>query len=649
MTARRNTCRSTKQMPWPIRAVQLDVARHMETPDYICRYADFAARHGFNTLVLYLEGRVRTKTFPFRPRKESYSLQDMEQVVTHARVAGLDVVPVVSTLGHCEQFLACKELAHLAETRDGRARFGQPRPNPDVFCTALNETYAFFEAYFKELAQVFTGPHWHVGLDESWDMGFCDLCRERWAAEGLGSIFTRHVVRNEQMLRKLGKRMWMWDDFYELFPDELKKTPRRVVQCHWGYEDLVDLEGQKAHFVNRWRQDWLTVYEQLGLDVIVCPARNYWNIQNFTDYARRHRVLGGLLTQWEGTARLKPGNSAVISFGGHLWNNKIFDPEQAWLAGIKDIIPGASAPLAQAVQELVRLPRCAYQPTSTVFYRWTKDDIVYRAAVRMALELLRSERAKNPAQPGGVFLDDLEFGASRNLLLWDLRELALAINHPRRPLADLPRLTRHFEACRAEMRQLLGYWQAYYKRRGDPANSQDRRINDYWHKLAGSLNSLLKRLQKPMTDKNWLLVLRLFLQDYNGAPQLKISVSVGSKRIQVAAGSFKHGTLLLAGHTGGHYALQIPFVSARQPDGVQLEAWGYGGQGVAFVELQNPSVTLMPGSIRSISGPVSHSEAVLRDDSACACLGYPDILAAMHYPMLAEHRAVLDLGMSKCY
>ncbi|HUS48154.1 MAG TPA: hypothetical protein VM098_08540, partial [Phycisphaerae bacterium] len=98
-------------LPWAVRAVQLDLARHMETVDYICGYADFAAAQGFNALVLYLEARVRTKCFPFRPRQETYSLEEMAEVVAHARRAGMEVVPVVSTLGHCEQFLACRELA----------------------------------------------------------------------------------------------------------------------------------------------------------------------------------------------------------------------------------------------------------------------------------------------------------------------------------------------------------------------------------------------------------------------------------------------------------------------------------------------------------------------------------------------------------
>ena len=117
MNTPRRQCETTP-WPWPLRAIQLDVARHLESVAYIRRFTDDAARLGFNTLVLYLEGRVRTPTFPFRPKDASYSLEDMAAVVGHARKAGLEVVPVVSTLGHAEQFLTCRELTHLTKKHD---------------------------------------------------------------------------------------------------------------------------------------------------------------------------------------------------------------------------------------------------------------------------------------------------------------------------------------------------------------------------------------------------------------------------------------------------------------------------------------------------------------------------------------------------
>ncbi|MBU4211462.1 MAG: family 20 glycosylhydrolase [Verrucomicrobia bacterium] len=635
---------STGRMPWPIRAVQLDLARHMETLDYICRYADFSARQGFNTLVLYLEGRVRTRVFPYRPREESYTLKDMASVVRHARAAGMEVVPVVSTLGHCEQFLSCKQLAHMAEERDGHARFG--KASPFVFCPSLDETYEFFEAYFGELAGVFTSAHFHAGLDESWNMGFCNLCRERWAAEGLGGIFTKHVRRTEQILRRLGKRMWMWDDFYELFPEELERAPKNVVQCHWGYEDLVELEGQKAHFVNRWRQDWLKVYERLGLDAIICPADNYSNIQTFTDYGRRYRVLGGLMTQWSSTRRFKPANNAILAFCGRLWNSRGFNPERAWRSTAAELISGTRPMLAEAVRELVRLGGYRLRPGSGVQYRWTRDDDMQRTAIRMALKLLRSERGRNPALAAEQFLSDLEFSARSALFQWDLHALDLELSYPRRPTGDQARLSARAGACKAELEALLKYWRAFYKRLGCPAISGDRKADEHWRRLPGILESIVKRLGRKPAEKDWLMILRLFIQDYYGAPSLKVSVTAGKRIIEVVQGQIKHPTLT-ANHNGGHYDVQIPFISEREPDGVRLEGGGYGGQGVVFVELLNPRVKLVPSAIRRAEGPLSRPEAVLRDDSAYAYMGWRDILSATHNPGLAEHRAVLDIGMGR--
>ena len=65
---------SSKQ--WPFRGVQLDLARQMETVEYIEGFLDLIAQWGLNTLVLYLEGRVRTASFPYPQAEESYTPEE---------------------------------------------------------------------------------------------------------------------------------------------------------------------------------------------------------------------------------------------------------------------------------------------------------------------------------------------------------------------------------------------------------------------------------------------------------------------------------------------------------------------------------------------------------------------------------------------
>jgi hypothetical protein len=630
-------------LPWGIRAVQLDLARHMETVGYVRRYTDLAAGQGFNTLVLYLEARVRTKSFPFRSRQETYSLEEMAEIVAHARHAGMDVVPVVSTLGHCEQFLACRELAPLAEQRSGRGRFGAA--GPSIFCPSLEETYDFFAGYFAELAQVFPAPHWHAGLDEDWDMGYCDLCRVRWKKESLGGIFIDHLWRVHGILRGLGKRMWMWDDMFELFPEELVNLPKDIVLCHWQYDELIEPEGIQAHFTNRARRDWLGQYAKLGLSAIVCPvSASPRNIETFTNYARRHQVLGGLLTQWEGSPRFHAGNSAILAFTGRLWNQRRFAPEEALEHGVRTVLPHASPATVAAAKELIRMPRL-YPRASVQDYlygRMAGEEVARRSAVRLAQ--IPQNRGPGLARAERDFLDHLEWSARMELLHWDLRELIPAIYDPRRPAADLPELKRRAGMWRRQLAELLRQRKAHADRLGLHDHPSDARDHEHWRRLAANLEPAWQRLKHPPAADDWWAVLRLFLQDFYGAPKLKVTVSAGTRRTVIAEGTFKPPSP--AGErTGGHYTLMVPFRSRAIPDAIRLEAWGYGSQGVAFVELQNPTTTLVPRRLRKPHGLVTAPEAVLADDSACATLGCPAIAAAIHDPALAERHGMLDIAL----
>jgi hypothetical protein len=441
--------------------------------------------------------------------------------------------------------------------------------------------------------------------------------------------------------------MWMWDDMFEFFPEELANIPKSVVMCHWQYDELIEPEGIQAHFASRSRRDWLAEYERLGLDALICPAVSpSRNIATFTDYARRHRVLGGLLTQWEGSPRFHAGNSVLVAFTGRLWSTRDFDPEGARELSVRAALPNASPALAAAATELIRTPRSfpGGSVQSYLYGRMDHEEILRRSAVRLAVGQI--EQWPSLGQDESNLLDHLEWSARMELLHWDLRELIPAIYDPRRPAADLPRLVRRADTWRKEFAELLRLRDAYAERLRFRDHPSDQRDHDHWRRVAQGLEPAWERLTRRRTAKDWWAVLRLFLQDFYGAPRLKATVTAGAEEIAIIEGALKPPSLI-AGRIGGHYSLMVPFESQQVPDGIRLEGSGYGGQGVAFVELQSRTATLLPCSIRGVSGTVARPEAALRDDSAYALLGCPDVVAAILLPMLAEQRAVLDLGLSR--
>ena len=637
----------TPGLPWKMRAIQLDLARHMETVDYIKRYTDFSAENGFNALVLYLEARVRTPKFSFRPKSESYTLEEMAQVVSHARKAGVDVVPVISTLGHTEQFLACKELGHLSELRNGaKGRFGTPGPGM-VVCPSLDETYAFFASYFGEIAQVFTGEHIHIGLDEVWDLGSCPLCRKRLQEEGLGGIFTGHLQRINKLVLKHWKRTWFWEDMYEIFPEELVNTPKNAVMCHWQYDDVISREGIKAHFTNRYRRNWLADYEKLDLDALICPwVIGLRNVETFTDYGRRERILGGLMTQWEGTPRFQGENALAVAFSGRLWSQP-WNPEKAWQQAVKAVVPGLTGIAAEAVEQLMKSgrPHLYANTRSYLAGPLTGEELLQRNQNRLALAIMAKEQVAGLKIKGPAVevLEHLEISGRTEQLYWELRDILPEIYHPRRLNSDVPALQAKLAALQKELKALTQWRGKNYLKMPNRHPTDNPLV--HWQKVAAMVDEARQKLAVRPGKNDWLLILRLFLQDHYGAPFLKITVSAGKEEFTFGPGGFKPNNSIVKNRQTGHYDLQLPFTLGKTPENIRIEGWGYGGQGVCFVELQNPTITLYPGGIKGTRGLVNKPEAILLDDTSFAYFGCADIRAEMLNSGLADQRGLLDLSL----
>ncbi len=636
-----------------VKAVQLDLARHKEKGEYIREYADTAAESGFNMLVLYLEGRVRTKSFPFRRQEETYSLDEMSGIVEYAGKLGLEVLPAVSTLGHCEQFIACKELRHLAECRGGIGRFGKVHDAGTEFCPSLEGTYEFFTEYFKELSEVFTGRNFHIGLDEVWNMGFCELCRSRCESRGLGTLFTEHLGRMHKILGSLDKRIWIWDDMFEFFPDKIPEIPKDVVLCHWCYDGDIQSEGIQSHFANRFRQDWLGIYESLGLDAVICPWDRYpQNIISFTDYARRHKVLGGLLTQWEISPRLfPPAQKTIVGFAGKLWNSSTFDPMEVWKKEIQKNIQDESDHVTEAVFAACSAGLKIPSASSSSYNGFpTAEERKRQMTVKLALDTLLAYAGKttHPVKNKntGGFIEVICFYCRMELVHWELRELVPAITHPRRLSEDIPLLGKRMDKLKREIKELKKFWTKHLEENKEYEMSQDEDFTRNLFDCEGTIDDLGKRLSFVPCSSNWLMILRLYLQDFYSSPRLKATVISGTGGKTVVDGCFKHNEIT-DGRTGGHYDLFVNFELDSIPDAVRIEGGGHGGQGIAFFELQNPEMTLKPASLRLAAGLVSNAEAVLIDNSSVAFLGCSDTHSQIHNPELAMKNGTIETIISK--
>lgn len=315
-------------------ALQLDLARQKEHVDYVKHYVDFAKANGYNAVVLYLENAVSTEDTPFFDPNRTYSEEEMREIVAHAENVGIELIPVFENLGHLEKFFEYPQLAHMTEcedtSKDGRGFDIAGAGLSNCGCVSNPDLYAFFDKYVRDVCKLFPGKYVHMGLDEPFDFAVCERCREQLAqGKTRNDMFLEHILHTHALVTSMGKRMMMWDDFFE-YADIVEQLPRDIIFCNWNYEFVPD--EPNGHWTNRIRKDWFAYYEKLGFDYIFCPqavgASPTYNFETFTRYAEKHRPFGALMTTWEKYDRFYLSTYPLIAYAGRRWSGLVTEREQ---------------------------------------------------------------------------------------------------------------------------------------------------------------------------------------------------------------------------------------------------------------------------------------------------------------------------------
>jgi len=604
---------------WSIRAVQLDLARQRETLETIERFIAFIKDWGYNTLVLYLEGVVRTPSFPYRPAEASYDADDVKRIVAAAQAAGIDVVPGLSTLDHAEHFLSCPELAHLREP-DIALGSGQ------MFSPTNPETYKFLEAYMSDIAELFPGPNLHVGCDESWTLGGGAQSQARLAAgETIDDLFIEHVRKVHAIAARLGKRTWIWDDMLENSGEEkYAELPRDMVMCYWHYPgDLIDVDGIQGHFNGLRRRNLLAMYKRLGMDALVCPwSAKPQGVLGHTRYAREQQTWGGLQTMWELGARFLPGELPGVALAGLLWSNPEVDPDIAidqTLARLLPDLPVAARPAVSIAMQSETPLSLGPIPQGLLRGRLTTNEAGVLDSQLLARNVLAQQvdAIDDPFQK--EIVTELLVRTRTRVLAGRLRQLFADTTDPRIRHANHQTRRSTVQWCRDQMQELktLMHDRWLVLRPG----ILPVRTDGQWDGISNGLSDLLEQACTPLPADHMLVVVKLFLWECYSAPRLRVELGYGGQWEEVFVGSVKPADL-----TPGHYVLRLPMRRTRDadPDAIRFSVSLFGGQGVSFTSIHFGDRDLVPQSLGARTGRVHNAEAVLIDDAGFAFLGSPD-------------------------
>lgn len=605
---------------------QLDLARQMESIDFIKEFMATMAKAGYNGILLYLEDRIRTRSYPYPKDSECYTPAQMSDLVLYAQGLQLEVVPCVATLGHAERFLAHEELLPLSELQgDAKGRFGGSLKQ--TFCPTNPDFYPFLCTYLKEVAEIFPSKFFHAGLDEFWDYCLCDRCKAAAPDfDAQARLFADHVTKMDECLKSFGKTMLMWSDMFEYYPKAQEMIPRDVILVDWQYHE--DVRDYISHLFDAKCEDRLALNERLGFESFIAPVDMLFrNAQSYLEYAERRKFNGCIITSWEKTDNFLYRTFPTFVYAGNLMNGKseesALESMMEQLFGTRDTVLASAVTLA-LTQGLWR----HFQSISrtTLFSRdflglpWHNID-----ADRIARKLLKQSLPQIKTDLGRRIAEDMIDALEEKCISHALKRYFLAVEE------GAPADAQRFETLRNAFGELMDdnarHWEAW--RPGIQGNL-------FEEKKPWALQEL-DNFHNTLTTSKFVRV-RCCVPDGYVVEHLRVSLKFerGGDWKEIYDGITKPQEL-----TNALAEFYLPYHPEGRAEAIRIEAYGMGGIGVCYAEVDG----VPPKSISSISGFVQNPEHLLVNNVNYAWFGSQSTEEAYFSKPVADTRHVVELNL----
>lgn len=301
---------------WPrikMRGITEDISRgQVPTLESFKHQIRFLSKCKMNTYMIYLEDMFAFEKYPsFGQNRGALTRAEVVEIQKFASRYHVEVVPIFQTLGHCENILLQPEFAAFGEF-PGAATLNCTNP----------ETHQFLENLIDEIVPVFQSSFFHIGGDECWDVGK-GVNKNLRHQNGMAYLLGIHFNKVYSMLKKHNKKVIIYGDMINHYPQLLKRLPHDVIILDWQY-----------HKSNYYRS--LELFQNAGRKVIVSPGLSNWrriypnyhdsfyNIRNFIRQGQDAGALGAVVASWGdyGGENLHELNWYGFAFAAECaWNN----------------------------------------------------------------------------------------------------------------------------------------------------------------------------------------------------------------------------------------------------------------------------------------------------------------------------------------
>jgi len=190
---------------WPEikeRAIHYDTKHHQDKASYVKAFIRDLSRYKVNMLVWEWEDKFAYPSHPEIGAPGAFTMSEMQEFTRYAAQYHIQIVPLVQGLGHVSFILKWPQFKDLREI---------PSSNWE-FCPMKQGSYDLLFDLWKDAAAATPGSeYFHIGSDETYELGACDACKAKAMETGKSGVYQMFVNKSADYLTAKGRKVMAWE------------------------------------------------------------------------------------------------------------------------------------------------------------------------------------------------------------------------------------------------------------------------------------------------------------------------------------------------------------------------------------------------------------------------------------------------------